>query len=62
VIIDKNKQHWGRFDTPSWERWFTREELERLLSKHCRNVRCENISYWEDVAPDGLFLVWFAEK
>jgi ubiquinone/menaquinone biosynthesis C-methylase UbiE len=49
VIIDKNKEHWGRFDTPAWERWFTREELERLLSRHCRKVRCENISYWEDV-------------
>ena len=62
VIIDKNAEHWGRLDTPDWERWFTREELEKLLAKHCRKVWSEYISYWEDVAPDGLFLVWFGEK
>ena len=62
VIIDKNAEHWGRFQTPSWERWFRREELERLLARHCSSVRSEFISYWEDVAPDGLFISWFAEK
>ena len=62
VIIDKNAEHWGKLQTPSWERWFTRGELEKLLTRHCREVRSEYISYWEDVAPDGLFLVWFARK
>jgi malonyl-CoA O-methyltransferase len=62
AIIDKNSEHWGRFQTPAWERWFARKELEKLLARHCRSVRSEPISYWEDVAPDGLFLVWFAEK
>ena len=36
VIIDKNVEHWGRFGTPAWERWFSREELEGLLAQHCR--------------------------
>lgn len=62
AIIDKNAEQWGRLKTPAWERWFGRRELEELLSHHCRSVRSEPISYWEDVAPDGLFLVWFAEK
>jgi ubiquinone/menaquinone biosynthesis C-methylase UbiE len=62
VIIDKNQEHWGRFQTPRWERWFRREELEGLLRRHCREVSCEPISYWEDVAPDGLFLAWKAVK
>jgi ubiquinone/menaquinone biosynthesis C-methylase UbiE len=62
VIIDKNVEHWGRFQTPAWERWFRREELETLLARDCRTVRSEFISYWEDVAPDGLFISWFAEK
>lgn len=62
VIIDKNAEHWGRFKTPQWEKWFRREELEKLLKRHCRSVRSEFISYWEDVAPDGLFIVWLAEK
>ncbi|HVW87713.1 MAG TPA: class I SAM-dependent methyltransferase [Bryobacteraceae bacterium] len=62
VIIDKNVEHWGRFRTPEWERWFGRQELEKLLRRDCHWVRSEFLSYWEDVAPDGLFLAWFARK
>lgn len=62
AIIDKNAEHWGRLKTPEWERWFRREELERLLGRHCRQVSSRFISYWEDVEPDGLFLAWLAEK
>jgi ubiquinone/menaquinone biosynthesis C-methylase UbiE len=62
VIIDKNAEHWGRFETPAWEKWFEREQLEKLLRRDCGTVRSEYLSYWEDVAPDGLFLVWFAQK
>lgn len=62
VIIDKNAEHWGRLKTSAWEKWFRREELEKLLHRHCRTVESEFISYWEDVAPDGLFLAWKAER
>ncbi len=62
AIIDKNSEAWGRLETPEWERWFGRKELERLLGRHCRRVWSQPISYWEDVAPDGLFLAWLAEK
>lgn len=62
VIIDKNVEHWGRFKTPAWERWFKRGELEALLGKHCREVASRYISYWEDVEPDGLFIAWLAVK
>jgi ubiquinone/menaquinone biosynthesis C-methylase UbiE len=62
AIIDKNSEHWGRLETPEWERWFSRRELERLLSRHCRKVTSRPISYWEDVEPDGLFLAWLAER
>jgi len=62
VIIDKNIAQWGRFETPAWERWFDRNEMERLLAKHCREVSSEFISYWEDVPPDGLFIAWKAIK
>ena len=62
VIIDKNAEHWGRLKTPEWEKWFHQKELERLLARHCRRVSSRPISYWEDVAPDGLFLAWCAEK
>ena len=62
VIIDKNREQWGRLETPGWEKWFGRKQLERLLGKHCRKVSSRPISYWEDVAPDGLFLAWLAER
>ncbi|MGA2879617.1 MAG: methyltransferase domain-containing protein [Bryobacteraceae bacterium] len=62
VIIDKNSQQWGRLKTPEWEKWFGRKELERLLARYCSKVSSRPISYWEDVAPDGLFLAWLAER
>jgi len=62
VIIDKNAEQWGRLETPEWEKWFGRRELERLLGRHCREVSSDFISYWEDVKPDGLFLAWIARK
>ncbi len=62
VIIDKNAEQWGQLKTPEWEKWFGRKQLEGLLARHCRRVSSRPISYWEDVAPDGLFLAWLAEK
>jgi SAM-dependent methyltransferase len=62
AIIDKNVAAWGRLETPDWERWFGRKELERLLARHCREVTSRPLSYWEDVKPDGLFLAWLAVK
>ena len=62
AIIDKYDDAWGRLKTPEWEKWFGRKELERLLARHCRQVTSRPISYWEDVAPDGLFLAWLAIK
>ena len=60
VIIDKSAEAWGRLETPEWERWFDRRELENLLKRDCRHVESKPISYWEDVEPDGLFLAWTA--
>lgn len=62
AIIDKNAEQWGKLETPEWERWFTRKELERLLKRHCHEVSSRFISYWEDIEPDGLFLAWLAVK
>jgi ubiquinone/menaquinone biosynthesis C-methylase UbiE len=62
VIIDKNAEHWGKLQTPAWEKWFRRKELEKLLGRWCAEVSSELISYWEDVPPDGLFIAWKARK
>ena len=60
LIIDKNAEHWGKLETPAWEKWFRRDELEALLRRHCSHVESEFISYWEDVPPDGMFIAWKA--
>jgi ubiquinone/menaquinone biosynthesis C-methylase UbiE len=62
AIIDKNAEQWGRLNTPEWEKWFTRRQLEGMLRTHCGQVSSRLISYWEDVEPDGLFLAWLAVK
>jgi ubiquinone/menaquinone biosynthesis C-methylase UbiE len=62
VIIDKNAEQWGKLETPEWERWFSRGEIEGLLRPYCREVSSRFISYWEDVPPDGLFLAWTAVR
>ena len=62
VIIDKDAAAWGRLETPEWKRWFGRKEMEGLLKRHCKQVSSKPISYWEDVAPDGLFLAWMATR
>jgi ubiquinone/menaquinone biosynthesis C-methylase UbiE len=62
AIIDKNARASGRLETPQWEKWFDEKELCGLLKRHCRKVSSQPISYWEDVAPDGLFLAWLAIK
>ncbi len=62
VVIDKNAAAWGRLETPAWERWFGADELKNMLKRHCRQVDSKPISYWEDVAPDGLFLAWTAVR
>jgi ubiquinone/menaquinone biosynthesis C-methylase UbiE len=62
AIIDKNAKHWGKLKTPEWEKWFGRRELEKLLRRDCSHVESRMISYWEDVAPDGLFIAWLARR
>ena len=57
-----NKDHWGRLETPEWERWFGQKELEGILKRHCRHVESRPISDWEDIDSAGLFLVWIATR
>jgi ubiquinone/menaquinone biosynthesis C-methylase UbiE len=62
VIIDKNAEHFGRLQTPAWEKWFDRKEVEALLRRNCHDVSSRFISYWEDVEPDEMFIAWLATK
>ena len=54
AIIDKNAEHWGRLETPEWERWFTRRELERLLARHCRRSRAASSRIGKMSSPTGF--------
>jgi malonyl-CoA O-methyltransferase len=58
VVVDKNVEHKGTLEVEAWEQWFQQDEVEMLLSRHCRDVRSEFISYGERSEPDGLFIVW----
>ena len=62
VIIDKNEQSKGALQVESWERWFSKEEVETWLSRECIDVRSEFVSYADKTRPDGLFIAWYGTK
>ena len=41
---------------------YTHLDVYKRQARHCTKVSSRPISYWEDVAPDGLFLAWLAER
>ncbi|MEY3288678.1 MAG: hypothetical protein RLZZ419_920 [Pseudomonadota bacterium] len=62
VIIDKNEKRKGALQIESWERWFSKEEVEAWLSRECINVRSAFVSYADKTSPDGLFIAWYGTK
>ena len=63
VIIDKNARAVGPAENAaSGRNGSAGKNWSSCLARHCRKVSSRPISYWEDVAPDGLFLAWLAEK
>ena len=61
IIIDKNVEKLGRLKITDFEQWFDKSEVKNILSKHCGDVRVEEISYAQNDA-DGLFLAWSGVK
>lgn len=62
VIIDKNAEKWGAFQTPSWEKWFTPAGLTALIRSHLPEAGSEFIGYDRTPIPDGLFVAWHGRK
>jgi malonyl-CoA O-methyltransferase len=62
VIIDKNAEAWGRLETPAWERWFGRKELEKLLARHCRKVSSRLFRIGKMSTGRIVSLAWLAVK
>jgi len=61
ILIDKQKEHWGRLECPPWERWYGANQLEDLLAQGCESVTSEPVGY-DGHAPDGLMLMWRGRK
>ena len=62
IVIDKNIEHWGKFETPVWEKWFEPDRLKAEIEKHCDAVHWKHIGYDVSPVPDGLFVVWWGDK
>ncbi len=59
LLIDKNEKS-GRqqqFQRPSWERWFTAEELVEMLAEYCTDVHVQG-HRWPGDGAEPTYLVW----
>ena len=61
VVIDKNAERWGAFETPAWEKWFKPEPLAAQLREICGAAEWKFIGYDKQPA-DGLFVAWHGQK
>ena len=62
VVIDKNKDKLGALKTPTWEKWFGREELLETMMKNGLNAHAEFVGYNNVTQPDELFICWSGRK
>lgn len=63
LIVDKNKDHLGKFKMPPWEQWFDKKELKAIMEKNNLSVHIKNnISYENNNGSDELFLAWIGKK
>jgi ubiquinone/menaquinone biosynthesis C-methylase UbiE len=61
VVIDKQRNHWGRLATVPWEWWPEPEYIAELLSRGCDHVTYEPVRY-DNHPADGLMIVWRGRK
>jgi malonyl-CoA O-methyltransferase len=61
IVIDKQREHWGRLECPPWERWYGAAQLKELLAQGCEPVVCEPVGY-DGHPADGLMLMWKGRK
>lgn len=58
IIIDKNREAYGRLQIRDWEVWFGVEELREIMEEFCSEVIVhQNVSY-ESKKNDELFAAW----
>ncbi len=61
IVIDKQTSHWGRLETPAWERWPERNEMLRWLARWCDDERSEEVGY-NGRPADGLMVAWHGRR
>lgn len=58
IIIDKNREAYGRLQIRDWKVWFGVEELREIMEEFCSEVIAhQNVSY-ESKKNDELFAAW----
>ncbi len=62
IVIDKNKDKLGVLQMPSWEKWFSRDELIKYFESENLRAGTEFIGYDNVIQPDGLFICWWGYK
>jgi malonyl-CoA O-methyltransferase len=62
LIIDKDRERLGALSMPSWEQWFGRDELSRLVQDHGFTVQIDPINRGGPGVPEGLFVCWVGRK
>lgn len=58
IIIDKNKNAYGRLLIGEWEQWFDINELSELLKLYCSEIQVIDQIGYEGKKSDGLFCAW----
>ena len=58
VVIDKNRDEYGRFEIKDWEVWFGLEALKSLMEEFCSEVKVLKKLNYESKMDDNLFAAW----
>ncbi|MGB8218563.1 MAG: methyltransferase domain-containing protein [Candidatus Methanoperedens sp.] len=62
IIIDKNKNMFGKLKLEPWEQWFNPKEIISLLQRYDVEAHYKPITYGTQTQSDGLFISWTGIK
>ena len=63
LIIDKNINAKGAFQTPPWEQWFDVEKLAKMIKQEGFEVNVyNNLPHNDKDGSDGIYTAWVGRK
>lgn len=62
LIVDKNKQHWGRLNCPAWESWLDINEIEQAMKRFCVEVEHKILHMKGHEKEDDYMVGWIGKK